>query len=212
MKKLLTILCLVLLVSCSNEVPPDQLVERQGITYEVNSTTPFTGSSVGYHDNDQLSVKGNYKNGEKDGLWEGYYENGQLKYRGNYKDGKKDGLWEYFDENGKKDGLWETFDEEGNLTDTKESINGEMFDIKFEYSENGQLEEKTYYKEGKEVSKTRFFYYDNGQLKYFGNYKDGTENGLWEEFYENGQLEVRVNWKDGTPIKIEQYKDGVLQE
>ena len=48
MKKLLTILCLVLLVSCSNEVPEDKLVYRQGITYEVNSTTPFTGQSVKY--------------------------------------------------------------------------------------------------------------------------------------------------------------------
>jgi len=46
MKKLLTILCLLILVSCSNEVPPDKLVERGGITYEINSTTPFTGQSV----------------------------------------------------------------------------------------------------------------------------------------------------------------------
>ncbi len=38
MKKLLTILCLVLLVSCSPppEVPSNQLVERQGVTYQVN--------------------------------------------------------------------------------------------------------------------------------------------------------------------------------
>ncbi len=59
MKKLLTILGLVLLVSCSNEVPSDKLVERNGITYEVNSTTPFTGSSVGYHDNSQLKEREN---------------------------------------------------------------------------------------------------------------------------------------------------------
>ncbi|SVE32657.1 uncharacterized protein METZ01_LOCUS485511, partial [marine metagenome] len=51
MKQLLTILCLVLLVSCSPppEVPSDKLVERQGITYEINSTTPFTGIEVSYH-------------------------------------------------------------------------------------------------------------------------------------------------------------------
>ena len=49
MKKLLTILCLVLLVSCSNEVPDDQLVERQGVTYQVNSEKPFTGISVEYY-------------------------------------------------------------------------------------------------------------------------------------------------------------------
>ena len=49
MKKLLTTLCLVLLVSCSNEVPDDQLVERQGATYQVNSEKPFTGISVEYY-------------------------------------------------------------------------------------------------------------------------------------------------------------------
>ena len=50
MKQLLTILCLVLLVSCSPppEVPDDKLVERQGIKYEVNSDQPFTGISVEY--------------------------------------------------------------------------------------------------------------------------------------------------------------------
>ena len=27
-----------------------------------------------------------------------YYENGQLLVKGNYKDGSRDGLWEYFNE------------------------------------------------------------------------------------------------------------------
>ena len=111
MKRLLTILCLVLLVSCSNEVPSDKLVERQGIKYEVNSTTPFTGSSVTYHENGQLSTKVSLKNGKPDGLWEGFYENGQLKERGNIKDLKQDGLVEYFDK-------------EGNLTETEEWKDG----------------------------------------------------------------------------------------
>ena len=107
MKQLLTILCLVLLVSCSNEVPSDKLVERDGITYEVNSTTPFTGSSVGYYDNGQLQRKDNYKNGKLDGPYETFHDNGQLEQRGNYKNGKMDGLREYFDK-------------DGNLTGTKE--------------------------------------------------------------------------------------------
>ena len=100
MKKLLTILCLVLLVSCSNDVPDDKLVERDGIIYEVNSTTPFTGSSVSYHENGQLNKRENYKNGQQDGPSEWFHENGQLGGKGNYKNGEQDGLWEYFDENG----------------------------------------------------------------------------------------------------------------
>ena len=100
MKKLLTILCLVLLVSCSNEVPSDKLVERDGITYEVNSTTPFTGSSVSYWINGQLLLRKNYKNGKEDGLWESFHDNGQLEYRGNYRDGEPEGPWEFFNEDG----------------------------------------------------------------------------------------------------------------
>ena len=129
MKKLLTILCLVLLVSCSNEVPSDKLVERNGITYETNSTTPFTGSSVNYYEDGlrvengkpqvnytELMFRRNYKNGKKDGLQEiFYYENGQLLRRENYKNGYRGGLWEYFDE-------------EGNLTETKEWKDGELIE------------------------------------------------------------------------------------
>ena len=114
MKQLLTILCLVLLssYSYSEEVPFNQLIERQGITYKI-STTPFTGTSVSYHENGQLSTKVNIKNGKPDGLWEGFYENGQLKERGNIKDLEQDGLWEYFDDG-------------GNLTKTKEYKDGEL--------------------------------------------------------------------------------------
>ena len=42
-----------------------------------------------YHSNGQLYSKGNYKNGNKEGLWEEYYKNGQLWYKGNCKNGVK---------------------------------------------------------------------------------------------------------------------------
>ena len=85
---------------CSNEVPYDQVVLRNGIFYEVNSQTPFTGSSVEYHENGQLSARRLYKDGKREGLAELYYENGQLWVRENYKDGKLDGLHETYYENG----------------------------------------------------------------------------------------------------------------
>jgi antitoxin component YwqK of YwqJK toxin-antitoxin module len=90
MKKLTILIAMLIAIGgCSNEVPYDQLVQRGGLNYEVNSQTPFTGSIVGYHENGQLEVKGNYKDGLEDGLSENYYENGQLKLTGNYKDGKE---------------------------------------------------------------------------------------------------------------------------
>ena len=39
---------LIAIGGCSKEVPEVQLVERGGLTYEVNSQTPFTGSAPSY--------------------------------------------------------------------------------------------------------------------------------------------------------------------
>jgi antitoxin component YwqK of YwqJK toxin-antitoxin module len=131
MKKLLTILCLVLLFSYSysKEVIP----ESQG----------ETGSSKGpqrvykykavresgyykkrpyerFYENGQLEQRGNLKNKEPDGLWEWFHKNGQLEQRRTYNNGETDGLWEGYYENGqlqlrgnfkngKLDGPYETF-------------------------------------------------------------------------------------------------------
>ena len=83
MKKLLTILCLVLLVSCSKEVKEIDsytLQYRDGLVYEVNSTTPYTGISVDYDDNGILVSKTYYKEGRV-GYEEFYYSNGQLRIK-----------------------------------------------------------------------------------------------------------------------------------
>tara|TARA_B100001093_G_C26711360_1_gene963562 strand:+ start:178 stop:477 length:300 start_codon:yes stop_codon:yes gene_type:complete len=92
MKQIPLLLLFVLLVSCSkevpSEVPSDKLVERQGLKYEINSTTPFSGSTVHYHDNGQLQLRCSYKDGKKDGLWEWYHDNGQLILARTYKDDK----------------------------------------------------------------------------------------------------------------------------
>ena len=119
MNKIYIFFGLVLLVSCApNEVPSNKdLVERDGIKYEVNSQTPFTGTNVEFHENGQLKSKENFKDGELDGLSEYYYMDGQLQSKLNYIDGKLDGLWIGYFENGqlqfkrnyidgKLDGLW----------------------------------------------------------------------------------------------------------
>ncbi len=101
MNKILIILSLVLLASCApNEFPSKDLVERQGLTYEVNSQTPYSGPFESYLKNGQLKSKANYKDGENNGLYERYHDNGQLHYKTNYKDGKLNGDWKYYNEDG----------------------------------------------------------------------------------------------------------------
>ena len=81
MKKIITILCLVLLSVHSYSqgvisIPVNQTVTRNGLVYHQLSTEPLTGTVVSFH------------------------EDGRLQYRGNFKDGKRDGLLEWFDEEG----------------------------------------------------------------------------------------------------------------
>jgi hypothetical protein len=143
MKKLPILLCIFLLSACApSEVPSDKLVERNGITYEINSQRPFTGVSTEYQENGQLAEKVNWVDGEVNGLAESYHENGQLAYKGNFKDGKFNGLSKWYHENGQlmktfthKDGrlhgLWESYDENGQEQDFSPMCyqNGEKADI-----------------------------------------------------------------------------------
>ena len=100
MKKLLPIIFILILSSCSKEVPDEQTVIRNGTVYLINSKKPFTGITVSYHENGQLEYTGIYKDGKEEGLHETYHENGQLEYKTNFKDGIQDGLVERYDENG----------------------------------------------------------------------------------------------------------------
>ncbi len=193
MKRLLTILCLVLLSvhSYSQEIlideefsrksglPRNQLVERQGIKYKINSTIPFTGSSVVYHDNGQLWYRENYKDGKPDGLQEGFWSNGQLWFRQNWKDGKPDGLHERFYDN----------------------LVSRLHSFLIPTTDRGQLKVRGNYKNGEEDGLWETFH-ENGQLLSRGNFIDGKLNGLGEIFDENGNLTKTETYRDGELVEV----------
>ena len=170
MKKIPIVFSLVLLAACSSkEIPYENLVTRQGILYEVNSQTPFTGLSVVYHKNGQLEWRGNHKDGKEDGLHERYYKNGQLEWRENYKNGKLHGLYENYWSNGqllekinfinglRQDGIYNSFDRLGNLSGTEIYRDGKIEGVR-----KGFIE---------------------GELLYIQNYKDGKQDGLSERYW-----------------------------
>ena len=127
------------LTGCEKEVT--SLQNRDGVKYEINSETPFTGRLVKKYEDGQKEFEWDYTNGELDGrltYWgkEGNvtkteeYKDGQKIYEGNWKNGKEDGLYTEWYENGKKmlegnfkngklEGLWTWWDEEGNVTETE---------------------------------------------------------------------------------------------
>ena len=111
MKKLILIsaISIFFIQGCGESTPPipepvevnsEKLVIRKDITYEINSTTPFTGSSVAFHENGQISNRQNYQDGLLHGLVQYFHENGQLSSSLNYTNGKEDGLEEMYAENG----------------------------------------------------------------------------------------------------------------
>jgi len=73
-------------------------------------------------------------------------------------------------------------------------------------------EEITYYK-GTPFTGEIFKNYENGQLQYKRNFKDGKEDGLFESYYKKGQLEFKINYKDGKQDGLSEgyYKNGQLQ-
>ena len=94
MRRILTLVVLLVLLfpllACGDAtVDESQTVDRGGLTYEVNSQTPFTGYTITKFENGQIRQKIQYKDGKKDGPWVRYHKNGQLLSKETYKDGEK---------------------------------------------------------------------------------------------------------------------------
>ena len=80
------------------------LVERDGVFFEVNSQEGFTGVAEIYYGNGQLKNQIDMKAGLQDGLFEFYYPNGQLAQKINMKANLRDGLSEeYYEDGGVKE-------------------------------------------------------------------------------------------------------------
>ena len=213
MKKLLTILCLVLLssYSYSQEVSRDQLVEREGVYYKKFSTTPFTGTSVDFYENGQLRMTGNYKNGKQEGSFKSYYEKGQPWEKGNSREGQLHGLYESYHENsivekygnfidGKQDGFWGYYYFNGQFSGTGKYKNGLEIGVWEYFDENGQSIYKGSWNHNEEFSE---FFDEKGTLRIKGKLIIGTSHGPFEFYHENGQF-----WKKGN--YIEGKEDGIF--
>ena len=59
-----------------------------------------------YHNNGNVEIIGDYKNGKEEGEWKFYRENGKLEGIGNYKNGEREGKWKLYHENGKAKSDW----------------------------------------------------------------------------------------------------------
>ena len=123
MKKVLFTILILFIASCSKEISSNRIVEIDGLAYEENSNTPYSGKAITY-------------NGK-------YGPDGKIEYQVTYKNGEaiKE---EYFHENGQLANVLACKENiylgGGNCTDQY-------------YYENGQLEYKVAYKNGESNSR-----------------------------------------------------------
>ena len=197
--KITSLLCILIIVSCSKEIDVSRLVERNGLSYEVNNEKPFTGITLSYHPNGQIESRIEYKNGLKDGLSEIIKENGQILKLANYEENLLHGLTEEFHGNGQ-------------LKVKAIFKNGFIDGLVEHFYQDGALELRENYKDGKKYGLVEFYYKD-GTPKSIENYKDGQYDGLVEHFYQKGSLKKRENYKDGKKNGLVEsfYKNGNIK-
>ena len=132
------VFCLTSSIVWSETVKPTDLVKRNGIIYNKRfSDKPYSGSVKGYGGH---FLKGTYRNGKREGVWEEYFDKGQLRLKGTWKNGKREGVWETYHDNGqlsekrtykdgKREGLWELYDKNGQLWKKETWKNGEIIKV-----------------------------------------------------------------------------------
>ncbi|MBI36122.1 MAG: hypothetical protein CL568_00885 [Alphaproteobacteria bacterium] len=121
----------------SETVKPTDLVYTNGFYYKKFTDKPYSGSVKGLDEHGYL-LKGSYKEGKEEGVWEFYYDNGLIYSKSTYKDGKLHGDYEEYFSNGQL---------ERKLT----YKNGKLEGVWEEYYENGQLNYKITFKNGERI-------------------------------------------------------------
>jgi len=121
----------------------NQLEKRLDIMYLKSAAEPYTGKCFGYFENGQKGLRGEYKEGLRDGYWEFWYSNGQKKVEGSYSDGLKNGEWTY----------WFS---DGVVRMKATYVMDQMDGMNYWYYENGQKKKEALYRNGVYLQKTEW--------------------------------------------------------
>ena len=143
MKRLLGLLLVMGMVGCGGAVDFSTLVRRDGLMYEGDSETPFTGVRVDKYENGQKKLEGTLKDGKREGLATSWHENGKKKGELTFKDGKPEGLMTEWHENGQKS--YEVT-----------SKDGKPEGLMTAWYKNGKKKYEGTFKDGKQVSETKW--------------------------------------------------------
>jgi len=103
MKKALLILSILFISILANSQPPIQISELEKVDkMYMKDGKPYSGSCYEKHENGKIAIKGQIKNGKKEGTWTYWYSDGQKRRETNFSENKKEGLTYFWYENGQK--------------------------------------------------------------------------------------------------------------
>lgn len=216
--KFLLLLLPIILFSCSEkEVEFKNLVERNGIMFEVNTNDPFSGKSFEIYENQQTKFKGSYDEGLKDGLWEQFLDNGRITERANYSSGRLDGLFEKFNEKNiliiksqYKDSIlsgdYKEFDDEGKITN-EGLYTDALREGAWKFYYKGNLRKESNYKNGKLDGNKKYYLTSKSGNTYRiaeSNYKNGKLDGQSTSYIEDGSVTLKTNYLNGEKKGLEE--------
>jgi antitoxin component YwqK of YwqJK toxin-antitoxin module len=96
-----SVLVLLLLLSCSNQVIDQaQIQNREGVYDAGEESQPFSGKATRFYPNGLIKSEHRYIRGQENGKQRQWYDNGQLKEQAGFKDGVPHGTHKSWGSNG----------------------------------------------------------------------------------------------------------------
>ncbi len=177
------------------------------------------GDYVEYYSNEKLKVKGTYRAGLQEGIWEYYGENGNLIAKGNIINGDGSDISSIGVPRNGRDGTWTTYHSNGKIDQVSNWKSGKQNGAFTSKNEDGILTEESFYTDGKLNGNLKLYnskgtliessklslgklngnlkkYNDQGVLILDENYIDDKKNGLCREFYPNGTIKAEAFCKN----------------
>ena len=199
----------VLLVSfirpgTAQTIPSSQLEQREGIWYEVDADSPFTGEV-----SDPGELEGKVENGKRSGRWTAYHDNGNTYWVTDYDEGVSqyhamyypsgNMLAEVHFQEGRRHGSATRWYPSGAKSQERTYNQGKQDGAyKLWDPDNNLLYEATYV-EG-EIDGPAIWWFDNGQKRWATNYTQGKRSGEWTQWTKKGEIMSKTNWEEGKMI------------
>lgn len=163
-------------------------------------------------DNKTLLQEGEYRNGEKTGVWKSYYVNGKEREEGHYKEGvyRITNAWDQQGTQTVKEGSgkYVSYHEDGeSVYETGEVKDGLLDGLWLTYFSDGTTKSiESRFKEGKREGPMKD-YYESGNLYMEGEFTNGERNGKWIWYNEDGSVSSSVTYKNDLKEGVQIIND-----